>query len=39
MAQFGAEPFYTPPAEFKKIRDADIVKYGKLVQQMGLKQE
>jgi tripartite-type tricarboxylate transporter receptor subunit TctC len=39
MAQFGAEPFYTTPAEFKKIRDADIQKYGKLVREMGLKQE
>jgi tripartite-type tricarboxylate transporter receptor subunit TctC len=39
MAQFGAEPFYTTPAEFKKIRDADIQKYGKLVKEMGLKQE
>ncbi len=34
----GAEPFYTTPAEFKTLRDADIVKYGKLVQQLGLKQ-
>jgi tripartite-type tricarboxylate transporter receptor subunit TctC len=39
MGQFGAEPFYTPPAEFKRIRDADIVKYGKLVKEMGLKQQ
>lgn len=39
MAQFGAEPFYTTPAEFKKIRDADIQKYGKLVKEMGLKQD
>ena len=39
MAQFGAEPFYTTPAEFKKIRDADIQKYGQLVKEMGLKQE
>jgi tripartite-type tricarboxylate transporter receptor subunit TctC len=39
MAHFGAEPFYTTPAEFKKIRDADIQKYGKLVREMGLKQE
>jgi len=39
MAQFGAEPFYTSPPEFKKIRDADIEKYGKLVREMGLKQE
>jgi len=39
MAQFGAEPFYTTPAEFKKIRDADIVNYGKLVKQMGLQQQ
>jgi tripartite-type tricarboxylate transporter receptor subunit TctC len=39
MAQFGAEPFYTTPSEFKKIRDADIQKYGKLVREMGLKQE
>src|SRR6185436_1469161 len=39
MAQFGAEPFYTTPAEFKRMRDADIDKYGKLVKQMGIKQE
>lgn len=39
MGQFGAEPFYTTPPEFKKIRDADIQKYGKLVKEMGLKQE
>jgi tripartite-type tricarboxylate transporter receptor subunit TctC len=39
MAQFGAEPFYTTPAQFKKLRDADIVNYGKLVKQMGLKQQ
>jgi tripartite-type tricarboxylate transporter receptor subunit TctC len=39
MAQFGAEPFYTTPPEFKKIRDADIQKYGKLVKEMGIKQE
>ena len=39
MAQFGAEPFYTTPPEFKTIRDADIQKYGKLVREMGLKQE
>jgi len=39
MAMFGAEPFYTPPAQFKKIRDADIVYYGKLVKEMGLKQQ
>jgi tripartite-type tricarboxylate transporter receptor subunit TctC len=39
MANFGADPFYTTPAEFKRIRDADIQKYGKLVKEMGLKQE
>jgi tripartite-type tricarboxylate transporter receptor subunit TctC len=39
MAQFGAEPYYTTPAEFKKVRDGDIQKYGKLVREMGLKQE
>jgi tripartite-type tricarboxylate transporter receptor subunit TctC len=39
MAQFGAEPFYTTPAQFKKLRDADIAKYGKLVKEMGLKQQ
>jgi tripartite-type tricarboxylate transporter receptor subunit TctC len=39
MAQFGAEPYYTTPTEFKKVRDADIAKYGALVKQMGLKQE
>ena len=39
MAQFGAEPFYTTPAEFKKLRDADIQKYGKLVKEMGIRQE
>jgi tripartite-type tricarboxylate transporter receptor subunit TctC len=39
MATFGAEPFYTTAAEFKVLRDADIQKYGKLVRDMGLKQE
>ena len=39
MANFGAEPFYTTAAEFKEIRDADIQKYGKIVRDMGLKQE
>jgi tripartite-type tricarboxylate transporter receptor subunit TctC len=39
MANFGAEPFYTTPAEFKKLRDATIDKYGKLVKEMGLKQD
>ena len=39
MANFGAEPFYTAPAEFKALRDADIQKYGRLVREMGLKQE
>jgi tripartite-type tricarboxylate transporter receptor subunit TctC len=39
MAQFGAEPFYTTPAEFKQLRDATIDKYGKLVKEMGLKQD
>jgi tripartite-type tricarboxylate transporter receptor subunit TctC len=39
MGNFGAEPFYTTPAEFKAIRDADIARYGKLVREMGLKQQ
>jgi tripartite-type tricarboxylate transporter receptor subunit TctC len=39
MGQFGAEPFYTSPAEFKRIRDADIAKYGKLVKEMNIRQE
>jgi tripartite-type tricarboxylate transporter receptor subunit TctC len=39
MANFGAEPFYTTPGEFKQMRDADIDKYGKLVKEMGLKQD
>jgi tripartite-type tricarboxylate transporter receptor subunit TctC len=39
MAQFGAEPFYTTPAEFKKLRDADIQKYGKLVKDMNIRQD
>jgi tripartite-type tricarboxylate transporter receptor subunit TctC len=39
MANFGAEPFYTTPAEFKKLRDATIDKYGKLVKEMGLRQD
>ncbi len=39
MAHFGAEPFYTTPAEFKKLRDADIQKYGKLVKDMNIRQD
>ena len=39
MANFGAEPFYTTPAQFKKMRDADIARYGKLVKEMGIKQD
>jgi tripartite-type tricarboxylate transporter receptor subunit TctC len=39
MATFGAEPYYTTAAEFKALRDSDIQKYGKLVRDMGLKQE
>jgi tripartite-type tricarboxylate transporter receptor subunit TctC len=38
MKTVGAEPFYTTPAEFKALRDADIVKYGKLAHDLGLKQ-
>lgn len=39
MAKFGAEPYYTSAADFKKMRDADIQKYGKLVRDMGIKQD
>lgn len=37
LAQVGAEPYYTTPAEFKALRQKDIEKYGALVRQMGLK--
>jgi tripartite-type tricarboxylate transporter receptor subunit TctC len=37
LANVGAEPFYTTPAEFKALRQKDIEKYGALVKQMGLK--
>lgn len=37
MANVGAEPSFTTPAEFKQIRDRDIERYGKLVRELGLK--
>ena len=37
MANVGAEPYFTTPAEFKAIRERDIERYGKLVRQLGLK--
>ena len=37
LANLGAEPFYTTPAEFRAIRSKDIEYYGKLVRDMGLK--
>jgi len=37
MANVGAEPSFTTPAEFKAIRDRDIERYGKLVRELGLK--
>lgn len=37
LAQVGAEPFYTTPAEFKALRQKDIEKYGALVRKMDLK--
>jgi len=39
LANLGAEPFFTTPAEFKAMRDADIGRYGKLVGEMGLRQQ
>ncbi|MDB5796994.1 MAG: tripartite tricarboxylate transporter substrate binding protein [Paucimonas sp.] len=39
MTFLGAEPYLTTPAEFEAVRKNDIVKYGKLVKDMGLKQE
>jgi tripartite-type tricarboxylate transporter receptor subunit TctC len=39
MAFLGAEPYYTTSAEFTALRQADVVKYGKLVKDMGLKQD
>lgn len=35
----GAEPYLTTPEEFKAQRISDIAKYGKLVKEMGLKQD
>jgi tripartite-type tricarboxylate transporter receptor subunit TctC len=37
LANVGAEPYLTSPAEFKAIRERDIDRYGKLVRQLGLK--
>jgi tripartite-type tricarboxylate transporter receptor subunit TctC len=39
MQTLGAEPYLTSPEEFKAQRNNDIAKYGKLVKEMGLKQE
>jgi tripartite-type tricarboxylate transporter receptor subunit TctC len=39
MQTLGAEPYLTTPEEFKAQRNNDIAKYGKLVKEMGLKQE
>jgi tripartite-type tricarboxylate transporter receptor subunit TctC len=39
MAFLGAEPYYTSAAEMDSLRSKDIVKYGKLVKDMGLKPE
>jgi len=39
MANVGAEPSFTTPAEFKVIRDRDIERYGKLVRELGLKSQ
>ena len=39
MAFLGAEPYYTSAAEMDSLRAKDIVKYGKLVKDMGLKPE
>ena len=39
MQTLGAEPYLTTPEEFKAQRNNDIAKYGKLVKEMGLKQD
>lgn len=39
MANVGAEPSFTTPEEFKRIRDRDIEGYGKLVRQLGLNKQ
>ena len=39
MAFLGAEPYHLTSAEFAALRQADVVKYGKLVKDMGLKQD
>jgi tripartite-type tricarboxylate transporter receptor subunit TctC len=39
MANVGAEPYITSPAEFKQIREKDIERYGTLVRQLGLKSQ
>lgn len=39
MHTLGAEPYLTTPEEFKALRNNDIAKYGKLVKEMGLKQD
>ena len=39
MANVGAEPYFTTPAEFKRIREQDIERYGKLVRELGLKSQ
>jgi tripartite-type tricarboxylate transporter receptor subunit TctC len=39
MNTLGAEPYLTTAEEFKAQRNNDIAKYGKLVREMGLKQD
>jgi len=39
MNTLGAEPYLTTAEEFKAQRNNDIAKYGKLVKEMGLKQD
>ena len=39
LANAGAEPYLTSPAEFKALRQQDIIKLGKVVKEMGLRPE
>ena len=39
LAFLGAEPYHTTSAEFEALRQKDVVKYARLVKDMGLKQE
>ena len=39
LANVGAEPYVTSPADFKAIRERDIERYGALVRQLGLKSQ